>query len=95
MALPTLRKGDIVFMDNLRTHKIAGIREALEQASASSSDRGARQRRGAYREKNAHSAGRASPVYTAVRIYEGLGVKFPGPTRQERTSFRLRAARGN
>jgi hypothetical protein len=27
---PTLRKGDIVFMDNLRTHKIAGVREAIE-----------------------------------------------------------------
>jgi transposase len=26
---PTLRKGDIVFMDNLRTHKIAGAREAV------------------------------------------------------------------
>jgi transposase len=31
---PTLRKGDIVFMDNLRTHKIDGIREALEAAGA-------------------------------------------------------------
>jgi transposase len=31
---PTLRKGDIVFMDNLRTHKIAGVREAIEAAGA-------------------------------------------------------------
>ena len=31
---PTLHKGDIVFMDNLRTHKIAGVREALEAAGA-------------------------------------------------------------
>src|SRR6516164_752948 len=31
---PTLRKGDIVFMDNLRTHKIAGAREAIEAAGA-------------------------------------------------------------
>jgi transposase len=30
VLVPTLRKGDIVFMDNLRTHKIAGIREAIE-----------------------------------------------------------------
>lgn len=26
---PTLHKGDIVFMDNLRTHKIDGVREAV------------------------------------------------------------------
>jgi transposase len=31
---PTLRKGDIVFMDNLRTHKIAGVREAIEAVDA-------------------------------------------------------------
>lgn len=31
---PTLRKGDIVFMDNLRTHKVAGVREAIEAAGA-------------------------------------------------------------
>jgi transposase len=30
----TLRKGDIVFMDNLRTHKIEGVREAIEAAGA-------------------------------------------------------------
>jgi transposase len=31
---PTLRKGDTVFMDNLRTHKIDGVREAIEAAGA-------------------------------------------------------------
>ncbi len=31
---PTLRPGDIVIMDNLRAHKVAGIREAIEQAGA-------------------------------------------------------------
>jgi transposase len=31
---PTLRQGDIVLMDNLRAHKAAGIREAIEQAGA-------------------------------------------------------------
>ena len=31
---PTLRKGDIVFMDNLRTHKVAGVREAIEAVGA-------------------------------------------------------------
>lgn len=31
---PMLRKGDIVFMDNLRTHKIAGVREAIEAVGA-------------------------------------------------------------
>ena len=32
---PTLRKGDIVFMDNLRTHKVVGVRDAIEAAGAS------------------------------------------------------------
>jgi transposase len=31
---PWLRKGDIVFMDNLRAHKVAGVREAIEAAGA-------------------------------------------------------------
>lgn len=31
---PQLRAGDLVIMDNLATHKVAGIREALEQAGA-------------------------------------------------------------
>ena len=31
---PALRKGDIVFMDNLSTHKIDGVREAIEAAGA-------------------------------------------------------------
>jgi transposase len=31
---PTLCPGDIVIMDNLRAHKVAGIREAVEQAGA-------------------------------------------------------------
>ena len=31
---PTLRPGDLVLMDNLRAHKVAGIREAIEQAGA-------------------------------------------------------------
>ncbi len=31
---PTLNKGDIVFMDNLRTHKVDGVREAIEAAGA-------------------------------------------------------------
>ena len=31
---PTLRKGDIVFMDNLRTHKIDGVRQAVEAVGA-------------------------------------------------------------
>jgi transposase len=32
--VPTLRKGDTVFMDNLRTHKIDGVAAALEAAGA-------------------------------------------------------------
>jgi transposase len=32
--VPTLRRGDIVMMDNLASHKVAGIREAIEGASA-------------------------------------------------------------
>ena len=31
---PTLRKGDIVFMDNLRTHKVDGARHAIEAVGA-------------------------------------------------------------
>jgi transposase len=31
---PTLHQGDIVIMDNLRAHKAAGIREAIEQTGA-------------------------------------------------------------
>jgi transposase len=32
--LPTLRKGDIVIMDNLSAHKVDGIAEAIESAGA-------------------------------------------------------------
>jgi hypothetical protein len=31
---PTLDRGDIVFMDNLQTHKVAGVTEAIEAADA-------------------------------------------------------------
>ena len=34
VLVPTLGKGDIVFMDNVRTHKIAGVREAIEAVGA-------------------------------------------------------------
>ena len=34
VLVPTLRRGDTVFMDNLRTHKIDGVREAIEAAGA-------------------------------------------------------------
>lgn len=33
--VPHLRKGDIVVMDNLPTHKVSGVREAIEAAGAS------------------------------------------------------------
>lgn len=33
--VPHLREGDIVVMDNLRTHKVSGVREAIEGAGAS------------------------------------------------------------
>ncbi len=32
--VPTLAQGDIVVMDNLSSHKIAGVREAIEAAGA-------------------------------------------------------------
>jgi hypothetical protein len=32
--VPTLKPGDIVIMDNLRVHKAAGVREAIEAAGA-------------------------------------------------------------
>ena len=30
--VPTLHKGEVVMMDNLASHKVAGIREAIEGA---------------------------------------------------------------
>ena len=33
-VVPTLRRGDIVIMDNLASHKVAGIRQAIEAAGA-------------------------------------------------------------
>ena len=32
--VPTLLKGDIVIMDNLGSHKVAGVREAIEAVGA-------------------------------------------------------------
>ena len=32
--VPTLQPGDIVVMDNLACHKVAGIRQAIEKANA-------------------------------------------------------------
>jgi transposase len=32
---PTLKKGDIILMDNLRTHKVDGVRQAIEAVGAS------------------------------------------------------------
>ena len=32
--VPTLRRGDLVVMDNLASHKVAGVRQAIEQAGA-------------------------------------------------------------
>ena len=34
VLVPTLRPGDVVIMDNLRSHKVAGVREAIEAAGA-------------------------------------------------------------
>lgn len=34
MLAPTLRRGDIVIMDRLGSHKVAGVREAIESAGA-------------------------------------------------------------
>ena len=34
MLCPLLREGDIVIMDNLPAHKVAGVREAIEAAQA-------------------------------------------------------------
>lgn len=33
--VPTLRQGDVVIMDNLAAHKVAGVREAIEAVGAS------------------------------------------------------------
>jgi transposase len=34
VLVPTLKKRDIVFMDNVRTHKVAGVREAIRAVGA-------------------------------------------------------------
>jgi DDE superfamily endonuclease len=34
VLVPTPKKRDIVFMDNVRTHKVAGLAEAIEAGSA-------------------------------------------------------------
>ena len=34
VLVPTLRKGDIVFVDNLPAHKVAGVEEVIEAAGA-------------------------------------------------------------
>ena len=34
MLVPTLRKGDLVVMDNLGSHKVAGVRTAIEATGA-------------------------------------------------------------
>ena len=34
VLVPTLKKRDVVLMDNVRTHKVAGVREAIEAAGA-------------------------------------------------------------
>ena len=34
VLVPMLKKRDIVFMDNVRMHKVAGVREAIEGAGA-------------------------------------------------------------
>lgn len=34
VLVPTLRVGDVVVMDNLQSHKVAGVREAIEAAGA-------------------------------------------------------------
>src|SRR5262252_9427171 len=38
VLVPTLRKGDIVFMDNLRSHKVDGVRQAIEAAGGTVRD---------------------------------------------------------
>jgi transposase len=35
LLVPSLRRGDIVVLDNLSAHKVAGVREAIEGAGAS------------------------------------------------------------
>lgn len=34
VLVPTLNRGDIVFMDNVRTHKVAGVAETIKAAGA-------------------------------------------------------------
>ena len=34
ILVPTLKRGDVVIMDNLRSYKVAGVREVIEAAGA-------------------------------------------------------------
>ena len=34
LLIPTLKDGDIVFMDNLSVHKMSGVRKSIEEAGA-------------------------------------------------------------
>ena len=34
ILLPTLQEGDIVVLDNLSSHKVAGVKEAIESVGA-------------------------------------------------------------
>jgi len=34
ILLPTLQEGDIVVMDNLSSHKVAGVKKAIESVGA-------------------------------------------------------------
>ena len=36
ILLPTLRKGDIVVLDNLSSHKVAGVKEAIASVGGES-----------------------------------------------------------
>ena len=44
-VVPILKPGDIVVMDNLASHKVAGVREAIEAAGAEMGDSAALQSR--------------------------------------------------
>jgi transposase len=63
---PTLKPGDIVVMDNLGSHKVDGVREAIEAAGATLRD-------------CAHDDGGAGYFQNQIDVYDREGEPCPTP----------------
>jgi DDE superfamily endonuclease len=70
---PALREGDVVVMDNLPSHKVAGVREAIERAGGSLRYRGANLR-------SPHRSHRSRPRRPQAKGMRKLHRKFRLPS---------------